>query len=709
VNTSSLTYSDDPDPLPALHYQWQKSDTANGDYTPISSNGQSASYTPVSGDVGKFLKVRVRAQGYSGAIYSDPVGPVDGPPSGPSLGGSVTISGNALIDALLSSNVTGVTFLNDPNAGTGNAATSAILQYNWQSSNTSGGTFGDISSATNGTYTPVGTDKGKYLKLKVTATVASGFSGTLYSNEIGPIEYGITSLATDIAQASPVEAKAAVSSEDAQKQVKYWTTGVIAQKKITVNLIGGKVTSAHSAGADATALVTGTSGALNGWTAAYAAAVSEGDTSFAVVFDGANATGHLAGGAIKVTGGLATIVTGDDDPDGKALWLKGNLGSNAAASGTTVSFTGAPTVGGDIVVPAEIILDTAGYALTMTTHNLTVKGTLNLSAASGAVSSSSGTITVGTGGNTITATGATFTSGGNDGGALDGTTGNITLDVDGGTIALGSNGTIAVAGDAAFTVGGSGKTIALTGATITANGSSGITALLGISGGVATVTLGNGDSIALADGGSIAVAGTSTIALPNTTIGAGEYSAEGSVTIAGVTTADTITIAGGGTALDGLTIGDASDFVALQAQGTAETVFSLTASTNTPLPVLLGSGGITLPKGTGGVGAILGVPATGHVELSGTSGITLGEGAGTVMAKVTFANGAKIGTFTGTNYDSITDLVTGSGGIGICPVSGGDITGDGYGVLTVGTSTVTLSGVASEQTITAASELDESL
>ena len=59
-----------------ISYQWKRSDTAVGEGTDISPNGSSQNYTVAAADVGKYIKVTVRREGYSGSITSQAVGPI---------------------------------------------------------------------------------------------------------------------------------------------------------------------------------------------------------------------------------------------------------------------------------------------------------------------------------------------------------------------------------------------------------------------------------------------------------------------------------------------------------------------------------------------------------------------------------------------------------------------------------------------------------
>ncbi len=66
-----LTYSDSPPEAPVLNYQWKISDTVDGTYTDI-VGATSATYTPSSGEVDKYIKVQVTASGgATGVVLSN--------------------------------------------------------------------------------------------------------------------------------------------------------------------------------------------------------------------------------------------------------------------------------------------------------------------------------------------------------------------------------------------------------------------------------------------------------------------------------------------------------------------------------------------------------------------------------------------------------------------------------------------------------------
>jgi YVTN family beta-propeller protein len=74
-------------PAATVTYQWNKSASINGPYSPI-LGATSATYAPVAGDVGNYLKVNVTGTGsYAGSVNSTPVGPVIAAPTPTSSGG----------------------------------------------------------------------------------------------------------------------------------------------------------------------------------------------------------------------------------------------------------------------------------------------------------------------------------------------------------------------------------------------------------------------------------------------------------------------------------------------------------------------------------------------------------------------------------------------------------------------------------------------
>ena len=54
-----------------VSYQWKRCDTKDAAGTDITINGTESEYTPVAADIGKFIKVTVSREGYSGSITSE--------------------------------------------------------------------------------------------------------------------------------------------------------------------------------------------------------------------------------------------------------------------------------------------------------------------------------------------------------------------------------------------------------------------------------------------------------------------------------------------------------------------------------------------------------------------------------------------------------------------------------------------------------------
>jgi hypothetical protein len=164
VNTNALGG------IAALKYQWQISGSEAGDYedTPGAAG---ADYTPVNADLDKFIRVVVKQDGFKGEVISNAAGPVgDQYP----LTGSVSITGEAKYGGSLGVNT-------DALGGI------VALQYQWQISGSAGGTYTDISGATNANYT-LNTNSGlvgKYIKVVVTQ---DGFRGNVTSAAFGPVK-----------------------------------------------------------------------------------------------------------------------------------------------------------------------------------------------------------------------------------------------------------------------------------------------------------------------------------------------------------------------------------------------------------------------------------------------------------------------------------------------------------------------------------------
>jgi hypothetical protein len=151
-------------------YQWKICDTVGGTYTNI-NGATSNQYTLISGDLGKYIKVVATGTGsYSGVVTSTSTSQVTTIPLTP-----ITAIGN----------ISGLTQVNSQLTAGALTPSNATVSYQWQISNTAGGTYIDISGATSNTYTPVIGDLGKYIKIVATGT--GSYTGTVASNATSAI------------------------------------------------------------------------------------------------------------------------------------------------------------------------------------------------------------------------------------------------------------------------------------------------------------------------------------------------------------------------------------------------------------------------------------------------------------------------------------------------------------------------------------------
>jgi hypothetical protein len=169
-----------------VNYQWQRSETENGDYSDI-EGANAASYTIAPGDVDKYIRLKLTCNGWAGWKFSLPVGPVTLPPLPPlpPLTGSVSIivSGEAAkVDAVLSVNID----LLGEDGG---------VNYQWQRSETENGDYSDIEGANAASYTIAPGDVDSYIKVKVGR---EGYSGVVTSeNPAGPVLASVISVTID--------------------------------------------------------------------------------------------------------------------------------------------------------------------------------------------------------------------------------------------------------------------------------------------------------------------------------------------------------------------------------------------------------------------------------------------------------------------------------------------------------------------------------
>jgi hypothetical protein len=147
----------------AISYQWQRGDSANGAFADI-AGAFDASYTLDAADLGKYVRLTVGRSGHSGTISSVAAGPVAAATL-PALTGMVAISGTVKVGETLTADI-------------GSLGGSGTISYRWERSASETGGFENIPGATNGAYTPVAADGGKYLRV---AASRAGNSGTIRS------------------------------------------------------------------------------------------------------------------------------------------------------------------------------------------------------------------------------------------------------------------------------------------------------------------------------------------------------------------------------------------------------------------------------------------------------------------------------------------------------------------------------------------------
>ena len=151
-------------------YQWIANDGSTD--TDI-ENAPAATYTLVTADEGKTIKVRVSFtddRGYEETLTSAATATVAGRPNAPATG-APTISGTAQVDETLTADTSGIT----------DADGQDNVSYTYQWTANDGSTDTDIENATAATYTPVTADHGKTIKVRVSFTDDRGYEETLTS------------------------------------------------------------------------------------------------------------------------------------------------------------------------------------------------------------------------------------------------------------------------------------------------------------------------------------------------------------------------------------------------------------------------------------------------------------------------------------------------------------------------------------------------
>ncbi|MDR0638766.1 MAG: hypothetical protein LBG27_07700 [Spirochaetaceae bacterium] len=333
-------------------------------------------------------------------------------------------------------------------------------------------------------------------------------------------------------------------------------------------------------------------------------------------FSGAGYTAvTLTAGSLKIgTGGLKTTTSGVV-----------SLGTN-----TSASFTASTAA---ITFPADTVLDGGkktiglGGALILGEAALTINnaGVLDLKGANLTVADT--TITL--------------------------TSGNVVSSVAGSVISSTGTGAIPLGSDA--------NNVSVTKATLTA----GVIPATGI------VPIPAAKSITFVTGGTIVVAGSAEVSLPNTSFGAGTYTATGAVVINAIETGDTIVTEGGGDATSKLQIGTYIAFGEATTASTNAATYTLKKSASNKIVLGATANKITIPANAdaspaSGSGANIAATQYGGIVLGDNGTIELerkvsGNGAGSL----TLAVGTTIGTFTETSNYKIASSVNVAGSDGV--------------------------------------------
>ena len=171
--TADISGITDADGLTSVSYSYQW--IANDASTDTDISGQTGStYTLVSADVGKTIKVRVSFTddlGHEENLVSAATTAVQPRPNSPPTG-APTISGTAQVGETLTADVSGIT--------DADGLTNVSYTYQWIAND--GTTDTDIENATAATYILVTADQGKTIKAKVSFTDDANNSETLTSD-----------------------------------------------------------------------------------------------------------------------------------------------------------------------------------------------------------------------------------------------------------------------------------------------------------------------------------------------------------------------------------------------------------------------------------------------------------------------------------------------------------------------------------------------
>ena len=169
-------------PATSMTYVWSSASTSTGTYTAI-SGATASTYTPVLGDVGRFIKVSVLGTGtWAGsttAVLS---------PATVAVGSLIPMTAIAATTSA-TSGLYKVGVKLTAGALTPTAASGATVTYQWISSATQYGVYAPISGATASTYTPVAADATTWINVVATGTGGYYNAVSPSAGPVGPIQY----------------------------------------------------------------------------------------------------------------------------------------------------------------------------------------------------------------------------------------------------------------------------------------------------------------------------------------------------------------------------------------------------------------------------------------------------------------------------------------------------------------------------------------
>ena len=164
TTTSTGTWSGTPT---SYSYQWTRSETSDGTYSNIAA-ATSNSYVVTEFDVGYFIKLAV--------IATNGIGSSSAVSSGPTTVVVDIAPTNTALPAITGTARTGETLTSSKGSWTSSPTVSTTYTYQWKRANAVGGTYNNITSATDRTYDLTDADIGDYFKVAVTATNIVGSS-----------------------------------------------------------------------------------------------------------------------------------------------------------------------------------------------------------------------------------------------------------------------------------------------------------------------------------------------------------------------------------------------------------------------------------------------------------------------------------------------------------------------------------------------------